>query len=69
MVRAVIIPEELLIGAEPVLVQAPSLDSRLGTFRRRRRIAFVKHTARNFGPVLVGMTLVLIALVSMASLR
>jgi hypothetical protein len=69
MVRAVINPKALLVSPEPLLVPALSLESRLGTIRRKRRVAFVKHAARDFGPVLIGMTLVLIALVSLASLR
>lgn len=57
------------IPADPTTLPPLSLDSKLALLRRRRRLSFLKRVAA-MGPVLVGMSLLLlVALGSMASLH
>ncbi len=44
----------------PASLPSLSLGSRLGLFRRRRRLTFLKHLLAAMGPVLVGMSLLVL---------
>jgi hypothetical protein len=57
------------IRDDPASLPSLSLESRLGLLRRRRRLTFLKRLVA-MGPVLVGMSLLLLAAFGgMASLR
>jgi hypothetical protein len=48
------------ISSDPTALPVLSLDARLGLLRRRRRLTFVKRYAA-LGPVVLGMSLLLLA--------
>ncbi len=56
-----------------ILTSLPSLspESRLGLLRRRRRLIFLKHLLAAMGPILVGMSLLVLlaAIGAVARLR
>jgi hypothetical protein len=55
----------------PASLPSPSLESRLGLLRRRRRLAHLKRLLPAMGPVLVGLSLLLLLATfgAVASLR
>jgi hypothetical protein len=64
-----VIPRAARIRVDLVTLPLLSLESRLGLLRRRRRLAFLKRVAA-MGPVIVGMSLLLlVAFGGMASAR
>jgi hypothetical protein len=48
------------ISSDPSALPLISLDTRLGLLRRRRRLTFLKRSAA-MGPVVVGLSLLLLA--------
>jgi hypothetical protein len=67
--RVMDIPREAHIRQDPAHLQSLSLDSRLSRLRRRRRVTFLKQVV-SIGPLMVGISLLLLAaLGGMASFR
>lgn len=48
------------LPTDPASLPSLSLESRLGLLRRRRRLTSVKHLLAAMGPVIVGMSLLLL---------
>ena len=64
-------PSGARISDGPGSLPSPSLESRLRSLHRRRRLAFLQHFITTMSPVLVGVSLFLLlaALGSIAGLR
>jgi hypothetical protein len=51
---------ETAIAIEPAMISSLSLDSRIGKLRRRRRNSVLKQLLMVIGPLLVGMSVLLL---------